>query len=38
MRNAHCRTLNMARTLKNIENETQKLYDLEYGNTKKHGK
>ena len=28
----------MARTLKNIENETQKLYDLEYGNTKKHGK
>ena len=25
-------------TLKNEKNETQKLYDLEYGNTKKHGK
>ena len=35
MRNAHCRTLNMARTLKNIENETQTLYDKEYGNTNK---
>ena len=31
MRNAHCRTWNMARKLKNVENETQTLYDFEYG-------
>ena len=30
MRNAHCRSWNMVRKLKNVENETQKLYDLEY--------
>ena len=27
----HCRTWNMARKLKNVENETQTLFDLEYG-------
>jgi hypothetical protein len=31
MRNAHCGTWNMARILKNVENVTQTLYDLEYG-------
>ena len=31
MRNAHCRTWNMSRKLKNVENETQTLYNLEYG-------
>ena len=30
MRNVHCRTWNMARNLKNVENETQTLSDLEY--------
>ena len=30
MRNAHCRTWNMVRKLKNMENETQTLFDLEY--------
>jgi hypothetical protein len=29
-RNVHCRTWNMARKLKNIENETQTLYYLDY--------
>ena len=31
MRTAHFRNWNMARKLKNVENETQTLYDLEYG-------
>jgi hypothetical protein len=31
MRNAHCRTKIVASKLKNVENETQTLYDLEYG-------
>ena len=31
MRNAHCRSWNMARNLKNVENETQKLFYLDYG-------
>jgi hypothetical protein len=31
MRNTHCRTWIMARILKNVENVTQTLYDLEYG-------
>jgi len=31
MRNAHGSTWNMARKLKNVENETQSLFDLEYG-------
>jgi len=30
MRNTHCRSWNMARKLKNVENETQILYNLEY--------
>ena len=34
MKNAHCRILIVARKLKNVENETQTLYDLEY--CKKH--
>jgi hypothetical protein len=34
MRNAHCRTWNMERKPKNVENETKTLLDLEYG--KKH--
>ena len=36
MTNAHCRTWNMVRKMKNVENETQKLFDLEQGkkNTK----
>ena len=37
MRNAPCRTWNIARKLKKkIENETQKLFDLEY--SEKHSK
>ena len=31
MRNAHSSTWNMARKLKNLENETQTVFDLEYG-------
>ena len=31
MRNAHRKTWNMARKLSNKENETQTLFDLEYG-------
>ena len=31
MRNAHCTTWNLERILKNVENETQTLFDLEYG-------
>ena len=31
MRSAQCRTWNMARKLKNMENETQILFELEYG-------
>jgi hypothetical protein len=31
MKNVHCRTWNMARKLKNIENEKQTQYDLEHG-------
>ena len=31
MRIAHWKTRNMARKLKIVENETQTLYDLEYG-------
>ena len=34
MSNAHCRTWNMARKLKKVENETQRLFYQEYG--KKH--
>ena len=30
MRNAHCRTWNMARKLKNVENEKYKMQELEY--------
>ena len=36
MRNAHCRTWNMVRKLKNVENETLTLYDQGYG--EKHSK
>ena len=36
MRNAHCRNWNKARNLKNVENETQTLFDLEY--VEKHSK
>ena len=36
MRNAHCRTWNMARKMKNVKNEMQTLFDLEYG--EKHWK
>jgi hypothetical protein len=36
MRNAHCRTWIMARNMKNVENETETLFDLECG--KKHSK
>ena len=36
MRKTHCRTYIMARNLKNVENETQTLYDLEYD--KQHSK
>ena len=39
MRNAHCRSGNMARKMKNVENETQTLFDLEYSKkTEKPGK
>jgi hypothetical protein len=39
MRNTHYRTWNMARKLKKAENETQTLFDLEYGEkTENHGK
>ena len=31
MRNAHCRTWKMATKLKKVKNETDTLYDLEYG-------
>ena len=31
MRNVDCRTWNMARKLKNVQNRKQTLYDLEYG-------
>ena len=31
MRNAHCRTWNMTRKQKNLKNETQTNFDLEYG-------
>ena len=31
MRNTHSRTWIMARKLKNMDNETQTLYDLKYG-------
>ena len=31
MRNAHCRTWNMARNLKITENEKYTLYDVKYG-------
>ena len=34
MRNAHSRPWIMGRNMKNMENEPQTLYDLEYG--KKH--
>ena len=36
MRNAQCRTWKLTRKLKNVENETQTLYDLEY--SEKHSK
>ena len=36
MRNAQFRTLILAKTLKNVENETQTQFDLEYG--EKHSK
>ena len=39
MRNTHCRTWNIARKLKNMENETQRLYILEnVEKTDKRGK
>ena len=39
MRNTHCRTSNKARNQENMENETQTLFDLEYGkNTEKREK
>ena len=39
LRNAHCRTLNMTRKVKNVENEKDKLQDLKYEkNTEKRGK
>ena len=39
MRNADSRTWIMARKLKNVKNEAQTLYDLEYGkNTEKREK
>jgi hypothetical protein len=36
MKNAHCRTKRTARKLKNVEKETQTLWNLEY--EKKHWK
>jgi hypothetical protein len=39
MRNTHCRTWIVARNLNSVENETQTLYDREYGEKKeKRGK
>ena len=39
MRNAYCRTWNLERKQINVENETQTLHDLEYGEkTEKRGK
>ena len=39
MRNTHCRTWIMSRKLKNVENETKTLKDLNYGKkTDKQGK
>ena len=39
MRHKHCRTWNMARTLKNVKNEKCTLQDLDYGEkTEKRGK
>jgi hypothetical protein len=35
MRNTHCRNWIVARKIKNGENETQTLYDLEYGKSEK---
>ena len=34
MKNALCRTWNMSRKLKNVENETQTLYGMEHGEKK----
>ena len=34
MINAHCRTWNMARVLKIMENEKHTLYDVKYGKKK----
>ena len=31
MRHTHCRTWNMVRKPKKVENETQTWYDLDYG-------
>ena len=36
MRNVHCRTGIMARTLKNVKNEKQTLSELEYGEKTKN--
>jgi len=39
MRNAHCRTSYMARKMQNVENVTNTLSDLEYGEiNEKRGK
>ena len=39
MKNTHCMTWIMERKLKNVENETQTLYDMEYGEkTENHEK
>ena len=37
MRNAHCSIWNMARKLKNVENETQTLFKLNWQETLKNG-
>ena len=37
MRYAYCRTWNMARKLKNVDNETQTLYNLECGRKTEKG-
>ena len=34
MRNRHCRNWILVKNLKNVENETQTLYDLVYGKKK----
>ena len=34
MRNKHCRNWIVERKLKNVENETQTVYDLEFGEKK----